>query len=342
MTTILQYNLDFFENVRKEGFDLTFDDSVIAMIQDIAEKVGSPGYIKTPIFAKKKKPTIKATVFKQEIACLFDEIKVDIRKMMNKISNDSYNDIYENLCKKIQALLSEENKSNEKLQEEMSFIGNLIFDLATFNHFYTRLYAKLYRDLMIKYEIFTNILESTFTKFMERFQNITYVSPNDDYDGHCKYNQEKDVRKALTSFISELCLLDVIEEDYVVTLIQDLHTQIHLHISNENVKHLCDELSECIKLLICNTIEILINIEEWNDIEELVQECCKLKPRINPGFTSKALFCFYDIRDKIKKQLQQKEELEKQTEDKVEESTKLLKEKRSRKLAEWAAELNIK
>ena len=93
MTTMLQYSLDVFEDVKKEGFDFQFDPSVINMIQDIAEKVGAPGYIKTPIFAKKKKPTIKATVFKQEIACLFDEIKVDIRKMMNKISNDSYDTI---------------------------------------------------------------------------------------------------------------------------------------------------------------------------------------------------------------------------------------------------------
>ena len=301
MTTILQYKLDVFENVKKDGFDFTFDDSVIALIQDIAEKVGAPGYIKTPTFAKKKKPTIKATVFKQEIACLFDEIKVEIRKMMNKISNDSYNDIYETLCTKIELLIGEENKSPETLQEEMSYIGNLIFDLATFNHFYTALYAKLYRDLMKKYDVFTNILESTFTQFMERFQNITYISPNDDYDGHCKYNQEKDVRKALTSFISELCLIDVIEEEYVITLIHNLHTQIKLHIPNENVKHLCDELSECIKLLICNTIDVLNNIDEWNGIKEVVQECCQLKPRVNPGFTAKALFCFYDIRDKIHK-----------------------------------------
>ena len=301
MTTMLQYSLDVFEDVKKEGFDFQFDSSVINMIQDIAEKVGAPGYIKTPIFAKKKKPTIKATVFKQEIACLFDEIKVDIRKMMNKISNDSYDDIYEVLCKKIESLINEENKSPEKLKEEMSYIGNLIFDLATYNHFYTGLYAKLYRDLMKKYDIFTNILEITFTQFMERFANIKYVSPNDDYDGHCKYNQEKDIRKALTSFISELCLLDVIEEEYVITLINDLHAQIQVHISNENMKHLCDELSECIKLLICNTIDVLIKVDDWSSIEGLVEACCKLKPRVNPGFTSKSLFCFYDIRDRLKK-----------------------------------------
>ena len=301
MTTMVQYSLDIFENIQKDGFDFTFDDSVIAMIQDIADKVGAPGYIKTPIFAKKKKPTIKATVFKETIASLFDEIKVNIRQMMNKISNDTYDSIYKDLCSKIDMLINEDNKTSDKLEEEMGYIGNLVFDLATFNHFYTSLYAKLYRDLMKKYDIFTNILENTFAKFMEQFKNIKYVSPNDDYDGHCKYNQEKEVRKALTSFVSELCLLDIIEEEYVVTLIHDLHDQFELHMVNEKMKHLCDELCECIKLLICNTINVLANINEWDDINSIVQRSCKLKPRVNAGFTSKALFCLYDIRDKIKK-----------------------------------------
>lgn len=304
MTTMIQYPLHVFEEVKKNGFEFEFDDNIIHMIQDIAEKVGAPGYIKTPIFAKKKKekPTLKATVIKPEITNLFDEIKLEIRKLMNKISNDSYEGIFNELCKKIDSLINEENKSTDKIQDEMSYIGNLIFDLATFNHFYSSLYAKLYRDLMKKYDILSNVLECTFTKFIERFHNIKYVSPNEDYNAYCEYNDNKEIRKALTSFVGELCILDVIEECYVVTLINDLYSQFYQHIKYANMKYLCDEISEYIKLLVCTTINVLMKYpDDWDCIHNKIIESCKLKPRVEAGFSSKALFCFYDIRDKIKK-----------------------------------------
>lgn len=304
MTTMIQYPLHVFEEVKRDGFEFEFDDSIINMIQDIAEKVGAPGYIKTPIFSKKKKdkPTLKPTIVKQEITNLFDEIKVEIRKLMNKISNETYEGVYDELCKQIESLMNEENKNEEKLEEEIGYIGNLIFDLATFNHFYSSLYAKLYRDLMGKFEIFANILENTFNKFTERFQNIVYVSPNEDYDAYCKYNDCKEIRKALTSFIGELCLLDVIEESYVVTLINDLYEQFNIHIHSADMKFLCDELSEYIKLLICKTINVLIKVPEWEDINIRIEEISKMKPRVFPGFSSKAMFCYYDVKDTIKKQ----------------------------------------
>lgn len=303
MTTLIQYNIHDFEKIKSEGFDFSFDKSVINIIQDISEKVGAPGYIKTPTFAKKKKEKIHIapTVFKAEIKSMFDEIKVEIRKSMNKISEETYDSIYSDLTNKIDALKNEQNKSEEKLHEEMLYIGKLLFDLATFNHFYAPLYAKLYRDLMDSYEIFTNILESTFTTFTSVFENIVYVSANDDYEKYCQYNSKKEVRKALTTFISHLFKLDVIEEEYVISLINKLYEQFNHHIENSEMKHLCDEISENIKLIICNCLELLMKIEDWSSIEEMVNNTCAMKPRIKPGFTSKALFCYYDTRDAIKK-----------------------------------------
>jgi hypothetical protein len=49
---VIQYTLDDFNKIIKEGFMYKLPDEVIAIIQSIAEKVGAPEYIKTPLFEK--------------------------------------------------------------------------------------------------------------------------------------------------------------------------------------------------------------------------------------------------------------------------------------------------
>ena len=307
MTCVVQpYSLEKFEEVANEGFEFTFNDEVLHIIQDIAEKVGAPGYIKTPIFAKKKKekPSIKPTIFKKEITSLFDNVKQEIRISMNKISNDTYDMILKDISIKIDMLIEEKDKTEDQLEAELVQVGKLIFDLATFNYFYSKLYAKLYKDLMDKYTSFTNVLEKNFTTFTDYFKNITYVSPNDDYDAHCNYNVQKETRKSLTSFISELYVLDIIQEEYIIELINELYKQFITNIEIKEGTHISDEISENLKVLYSSTMHVLIKTPDWEQLKNIILETATLKPKSKPGFSSKSLFCYYDIRDKIKSFIQ--------------------------------------
>ena len=51
MTT--KYTLEQFNNIIFDGFDYTVSPEIIKIISNLALEVGSPSYIKTPIFKKK-------------------------------------------------------------------------------------------------------------------------------------------------------------------------------------------------------------------------------------------------------------------------------------------------
>jgi hypothetical protein len=61
-TTSRQYTLQDFNDIISAGFSYDFKDSnVIELISSLANKVGAPTYIKTPVFPKRDKPVIGGT-----------------------------------------------------------------------------------------------------------------------------------------------------------------------------------------------------------------------------------------------------------------------------------------
>ena len=82
------------------------------------------------------------------IAVCLDEI----RCLLNKITENSYKEIEEKIFKKI-----EDAKDNFKYEEFMK-IGKLIFEIGSLNKYCSALYAKLYKNLISHYEVFTDML----------------------------------------------------------------------------------------------------------------------------------------------------------------------------------------
>jgi hypothetical protein len=303
MISHVQYSYNELLSIKEDGFDLTIPDDVISKVQMIAERVGAPGYIKTPVFVKKRKEkvTLKKTEFQTETTCLFDEVKQTIQSLINKISEKTFDTIFEQICEQIDALVTEENKSNERLTSEMNDVGAFIFKIATQNKFFSQLYAKMYKSLMEKYDIFSTILESNFVQFLNYFHNIKYVDPDEDYDGYCKYNTTKEIRKALSSFIVALLQEDVIEEAYVFNVVNELYTQLMSCADDDDMVFVCDEISMNIKIIVTEALNILVQHNDWEVLESKIRKTCEMKSREKPSFTSKSLFCFYDIRDAVDK-----------------------------------------
>jgi hypothetical protein len=55
-TKTLRYTLEDFENITFGGFEYTIPDSVLETISKLAMHVGSPDYVRTPIFPKRDNP----------------------------------------------------------------------------------------------------------------------------------------------------------------------------------------------------------------------------------------------------------------------------------------------
>ena len=52
MAKTLKYTLDDFKNIRFNGFDFVLPEDTITLISNLSLEVGSPTYVKTPIFQK--------------------------------------------------------------------------------------------------------------------------------------------------------------------------------------------------------------------------------------------------------------------------------------------------
>ena len=98
-----------------------------------------------------------------------------IRSCLNKLSEKNYD------TNKIELLELIDNLESEQL----TIVANNIFDIASTNKFYSKIYAKLYKELLNKFTIFDEILQNFISVFTETMKNIQYVEQNKNYDEFC-------------------------------------------------------------------------------------------------------------------------------------------------------------
>ena len=56
MAKTMKYTLQDFTNITFEGFNFTLPEETIKIISELSLQVGSPDYVKTPIFQKRENP----------------------------------------------------------------------------------------------------------------------------------------------------------------------------------------------------------------------------------------------------------------------------------------------
>jgi len=298
-TSALKYTLNDFETIKFEGFDFVIPDVTLAFISELTKHVGSPSYIKTPIFKKKTidKPqenwgavrnTFQATKIEQKQGL---ELQIDlIRSHLNKISDKNYID-YRNKIIDIFDELVVNNISSENMMR----ICSSLFEIASNNRFYSKLYADLYSDLINKYDEMNVIFENSLSSFMCLFDKIEYVDPVVDYDAFCKNNKDNERRRSLSAFFVNLMYNKIISKDKLVSLLVILLTQVYTFIKLENKKNEVDELTENIALLFKKEfIATDIQIEGMSLIQSM-EHLAKSKSKTYASLSNKSIFKYMDI-----------------------------------------------
>jgi len=298
-TSALKYTLNDFETIKFEGFDFVIPDVTLAFISELTKHVGSPSYIKTPIFKKKTidKPeenwgavrnTFQATKIEQKQGL---ELQIDlIRSHLNKISDKNYID-YRNKIIDIFDELVVNNISSENMMR----ICSSLFEIASNNRFYSKLYADLYSDLINKYDEMNVIFENSLGSFMCLFDKIEYVDPVVDYDAFCKNNKDNERRRSLSAFFVNLMYNKIISKDKLVSLLVILLTQVYTFIRIENKKNEVDELTENIALLFKKEfIDTDIQIEGMSLIQSM-EHLAKSKSKTYASLSNKSIFKYMDI-----------------------------------------------
>ena len=54
-------------------------------------------------------------------------------------------------------------------------VSAAIFEIASNNRFFSKIYADLYSDLFLKYDFMRSVFENSFNNFLELFITIEYI-----------------------------------------------------------------------------------------------------------------------------------------------------------------------
>ena len=330
---MLKYPLSNFQSISSNGFDFKIPDETIRIINELASQVGSPTYIKTPNFHRKegiskpvpnglgggssnygggggggssgfddgykKKRRGGATEIVNdedwENLRTYQPTKIDakegiidqIRFALNKISDKNYQEHFTKIIELLDTVSS---------PEEMMTVSTSIFDIASNNRFYSKLYADLYTELIHKYEIMNTIFEANLNKFLELFQKIEYVDSSKDYNRFCEINKDNEKRKALSAFFVNLTHTGIISQDKLFELTGDLLNQLIILIEQTDKKNEVDEISENIGILYNKKLfnKCTLQINEMT-ILQIITKLSKSKVKTFPSLTNKSIFKFMDI-----------------------------------------------
>ena len=324
MCSTMNYSLQDFTNIIFTGFDYTLPKETLDTIQELNIHVGSPTYIRTPSFIKKdnelndKSNGELTDVFKRKKKNRNIEITDDsewdtlrtfqatkivqkegldsqidlLRTYLNKMTEKNYTEQSANIITLLKNLIE---KSTDEL--DMTRIGNSIFEIASNNRFYSKLYSDLYTLLINNFEIMNVIFENNFKVFLEIFNNIEHANPNENYDHFCKVNKDNEKRKSLSSFFVNLTINKIITIEKMKELICNLLTNLVSFISIENKKSEVDELVENIFILYnkewMEKCDIKINDKE--NFMDIVVKLAHSKPKDYPSLSNKTIFKFMDM-----------------------------------------------
>jgi hypothetical protein len=184
----------------------------------------------------------------------------------------------------------------ESSQEDILKVCNQIFDIASNNRFYSKLYADLFSDLIKKYETMRTIFEKSLGTFLELFTNIESANADEDYDRFCKVNSNNERRKSLSAFFVNLAAKDIVSQEKLTDLIVQLMNQAYQFIKMDNKKSEVDEIVE--NLCILYNKDLVEKCDEeigGKTLKEIIQELAACKAKTWPSLTSKSIFKFMDL-----------------------------------------------
>jgi hypothetical protein len=224
-----------------------------------------------------------------------------IRLYINKISEKTYNEMYEKICEQFYLI------ENEELidAKDMNKVSQSIYDILSNNKFYSDSYAKLYYNLSNKFNWLRKTFEERYKNILNDYLNIKYVDPDINYDEFCNNNKINEKRKSHTMFIVNLAKYGYIKNIDNMRLLKELiHIVINM-INEEGKKNEVDELTENIALLYPNNIsELMSDDSDYEDddfeingksIQEIIKNLSQSKSKDYKSLSNKAIFRYMDL-----------------------------------------------
>jgi hypothetical protein len=183
-------------------------------------------------------------------------------------------------------------KSIENI-EDLNKITLVIFTIASSNLFYSKLFSKLYKELIDMNRSFYDIFQVHYQKYFAELQSFDFTQTS-NYDQFCEYTKKiQQLDSTLTFFINlmktNLCDIDHITD--LCILLQDKLIEDKVFDKIE----LNEQMLHCIFIIIKECMEYLL----FNDqLETIVLKMKEIKQ--HPKLTPKMKFKCMDLDDIIK------------------------------------------
>lgn len=320
-----RYTLTEIENISYNGFNYIIPSGTMEIISSLAMKVGSPAYIKTPNFQKreqsvtasssssvrKRKPkelsntewesinsksTASVLVQKEGIDAHINQIRV----CLNKLSESTYNDILRQINDILNTLVTENIDETDFYK-----IGNAIFEIASNNKFFSKLYANIYTELMRTFRQLNDIFSKNYDSYLSLFKNIEYVDPDTDYNQFCVNNITNEKRKAVSAFFVNLTINGIIPIENMMDILKELFANMLTMMVQTNKTNEVCELIENISIIYTPKIMQLYEgplptvdntvIGDNKTFPQIITQLAQTKVKTYPSLSSKVIFKCMDL-----------------------------------------------
>ena len=324
LTTI--YDLEYIKNVKEYGFQFTLPEKTLGLINRISRMVGAPSYIKTPIFHRNRhsNPNYKNKDFKKrnnnrkkrnpkpmdddewDSIRSFEETKMQkiregiendialITKHMNKLTDDTFDMCYEEVCDVLDRLVEVANA------DDILVVCKNIFEISSSNGFYSKVFAKLLANTINKYEQMKKVFTENTKDFLKYFQEYEYANSEEDYDKFCDVNLRNEKRRAYAKCVANMVNEGIISVDIIIKNISIMIHNFKLTIDEENKNFVSEQIIEIIFIMVNESYDTIKDHEDFDSfVKEDVVEISKMKRKEYKSLPSKCIFRAMELVDKM-------------------------------------------
>ena len=325
------YDFKYIQEIKENGFDFNMPEKTLGLINRISRMVGAPSYIKTPIFRrgnrsrnsynkhmdknnhysgnKKRKNRNPKPLTDDEWNSIrtFEETKLRkiregiemdislITKHLNKLTNDTFETCYEEICDILDRLVDIANN------EDMLIVCKNIFEISSSNGFYSKIFAKLLANTINKYEQMKNVFNDNTKDFLSYFQEFEYANADEDYDHFCNVNLRNEKRRAYAKCVANLVNEGIISTDMIIKNIAIMIHNFKQTIEEENKNFVSEQIIEIIYIMVDEPYESIKSHEDFEDfVQKDIIEISKMKRRDFKSLPSKCIFKAMELVDKMK------------------------------------------
>jgi len=314
------YTLQQFATITQNGFNYSIPPETLDLISKLSMQVGSPTYIKTPVFQKKtqhevpirKKQTAHPIREEEDwtsIRTPFQVTKIEkkegidglinkIQLQLNKISDKNKVESTKNITDLLDDLM--ETGASE---EDVCKVGNAFFNIASANRFYSKLYADLYTSIIEKHQVLKDVFQLSFDSFSSLFQKIECGDSDKNYGEYCDFVKVNETRRALCLFFVNLSKNGILDKGLLLQTLCTLMTQMYEQMQTVDKKNEINELSEIVAIIYSDELVKSATDDHMlfgMTIKQLIVAIANSPPKKFDSLTSKAKFKFMDISDAMK------------------------------------------